>query len=125
MELIDIGTNKAIKEEFVKWIQALRSGEFNQAKGALETDNGYCCMGVACEILIPKDYLTYPYGLKDQIYGNFPGYHLNAPQWLKSVNMCFENVTGKSLSTLNDWEGYTFDEIADLLEAVYIEKVLE
>jgi hypothetical protein len=33
-----------------KWVEALRSGEFNQTKYVLHDDVGYCCLGVACEV---------------------------------------------------------------------------
>lgn len=29
------------------WIKALKSGKFKKAKGDLERDGGYCCLGVA------------------------------------------------------------------------------
>lgn len=32
------------------WIKALRSGEFRQTKHDLKTDDGYCCLGVLCEL---------------------------------------------------------------------------
>lgn len=32
------------------WIEALRSGKFKQAQGRLKTENGYCCLGVLCEL---------------------------------------------------------------------------
>ena len=32
------------------WVEALRSGEYEQTTGFLHTDNGYCCLGVACEV---------------------------------------------------------------------------
>lgn len=33
------------------WIQALRSGEFAQGVGYLNSGDTYCCLGVACEVL--------------------------------------------------------------------------
>lgn len=33
-----------------KLAKALRSGEYEQAGGALRTTKGYCCLGVACEV---------------------------------------------------------------------------
>lgn len=40
-----------MKEEFKQpWIDALRSGKYAQVKGALKTDQGYCCLGVLQEI---------------------------------------------------------------------------
>jgi len=33
-----------------KWVAALRSGEYKQAKENLQDDKGYCCLGVLCVI---------------------------------------------------------------------------
>ena len=32
------------------WINALRSGNYRQTKYYLNNSEGYCCLGVACEI---------------------------------------------------------------------------
>lgn len=39
-----------IKERADEWIAALRSGKYTQITGALHKDNGFCCLGVACDI---------------------------------------------------------------------------
>lgn len=36
--------------EKAKWVAALKSGNFPQAGGALKTDEGFCCLGVLCEV---------------------------------------------------------------------------
>lgn len=36
-----------------RWILALESGEFAQTKKVLKNETGYCCLGVACEVLRP------------------------------------------------------------------------
>jgi hypothetical protein len=33
-----------------KWVAALRSGNYDQSTEYLQTANGYCCLGVLCEI---------------------------------------------------------------------------
>jgi hypothetical protein len=33
-----------------KWIEALRSGEYQQTFGALRDNDGHCCLGVLCEV---------------------------------------------------------------------------
>jgi hypothetical protein len=38
------------KDLFTKWLAALRSGEYKQAAGVLKNSEGYCCLGVLCEI---------------------------------------------------------------------------
>ena len=38
------------KRNRAKWVKALRSGEYRQAKSVLTDGRGFCCLGVACEI---------------------------------------------------------------------------
>lgn len=33
-----------------KWLEALRSGKYKQDRGYLKTDEGYCCLGVLCDV---------------------------------------------------------------------------
>lgn len=39
--------NPQVKE---KWINALRSGEYKQGREKLRSPNGYCCLGVLCDL---------------------------------------------------------------------------
>jgi hypothetical protein len=41
--------NPEIKE---RWIAALTSGDYSQTKRKLGDENGYCCLGVLCEIAV-------------------------------------------------------------------------
>ena len=34
----------------VKWIQALESGDYPQGKGKLRAAEGFCCLGVLCDL---------------------------------------------------------------------------
>jgi len=34
-----------------KWVEALRSGKYEQGRGALLNDGKYCCLGVLCEVV--------------------------------------------------------------------------
>lgn len=117
------------EKQFIKWIQALRSGEYKQTRSTLQDKHGFCCLGVGCKVLIPKKMrATSPEGV---MTGLLPDSQIAAPQWLKTIDEDFAKKTKKSLSDLNDnglgvdKEGLTFDEIADLLEAVYVHGVLE
>lgn len=42
-----------------QWVDALRSGSYRQSTGYLrdDIDNGFCCLGVLCEILVEKERL--------------------------------------------------------------------
>lgn len=109
--------------QFNKWIKALRSGKYSQTKNSLEDSDGFCCLGVACKVLIPKYKLFIDdYGF---IQGEIPENQGNSPVWLNKINDNFSIITSKSLVDLNDNKNFTFDEIADVLELVYIHKMLD
>lgn len=38
-----------------KWVEALRSGRYKQARQALSTEGGFCCLGVACDLFAPDN----------------------------------------------------------------------
>jgi len=39
-----------MQENVEKWVEALESGEFEQTQVSLKDEDGYCCLGVACDI---------------------------------------------------------------------------
>jgi hypothetical protein len=39
------------EQQIKKWVEALESGEYQQAQGQLKDEGGgYCCLGVACDL---------------------------------------------------------------------------
>ena len=114
---------KPNKRDIEKWCKALRSGEHKQTKYRLQDDKGHCCLGVACDIFIPKT--------KKELYGDvylrgrIPWAQSHSPEWLSCIDELIAEKTGKYLTHLNDIYDFSFDEIADILEAVYIHEVLE
>lgn len=36
------------------WVEALRSGKYTQSQGRLRTNEGFCCLGVLCDIVSPQ-----------------------------------------------------------------------
>jgi hypothetical protein len=111
------------KKQFKKWIKALDSGEYKQGNGALNNKNEFCCLGVACKVLIPKSKIKLDE--YNDIDGAFPVEQKHSPKWLKNVNDDFEYKTTESLSKLNDDHDFSFPEIATMLELVYIHKALK
>ncbi len=107
-------------DEIKKWIEALRSGKYTQTKRVLQdTNNGYCCLGVACKVLIPED-KQFTHTVFNNLKGNMPAEQPNAPEWLKMMDSDFEEKTGRYLTSLNDNYDFTFEDIANVLEEVYI-----
>lgn len=39
-----------MNENAQRWVEALRSGDFDQATGSLRDVDSFCCLGVACEL---------------------------------------------------------------------------
>lgn len=102
-----------------KWVAALRSGEFKQIKGRLETSNGNCCLGVLCNLALIEGVCDFTKGEDINFYDDRSG--LLPPsvmEWakIKSNNGIIPNKY--YLTTLND-EGYSFNEIADIIEENY------
>lgn len=45
-----------------KWVDALRSGDYEQGQEQLQTPDGkYCCLGVLCDIVNPDKWNSYGY----------------------------------------------------------------
>lgn len=108
-----------------QWIAALRSGKYAQATGALRTSDGFCCLGVLCDLNGVKWTL-------DEGDGSFIALGateilpLSIQEWAglnsNSGIIPFREVAGRDheLSALND-NGKTFSEIADIIEAHWAE----
>jgi hypothetical protein len=88
-----------------KWIDALRSGNYQQGKTYLKDgQGGFCCLGVLCDSIGEK------VGEKDTNTQHL--YAFFATDLLTSVYpRCVQ---------MNDSEGYSFSEIADFIEAEYL-----
>lgn len=117
------------KENIRKWVDALRSGEYQQIQGWLgKPGKGFCCLGVACEVAI-KDGLdlskdTYVYeDVNDEVfqYGPAETYLPNAVgvDWL-GLDDIELGPDGDSPVHYNDALGYSFSQIADLIEEKYL-----
>ena len=111
------------KKDIRKWVEALRSGKYKQGKISLQNANGFCCLGVACDIFIPQDKKTLS---DDFLAGGFPETQAYAPEWLKKINDDFavktlivnECYQSTSLSNMNDDLSI---RDADMIQLVYLE----
>lgn len=101
------------------WTTALRSGEYKQGKGNLEKDGAFCCLGVLCKLsgIERKDWGngTISYG------GDTAGAREAAREWigLSTESGNFEDAEGNpnDLIGLNDTQGWTFQQIAELIDS--------
>lgn len=131
------------KENMIKWIAALRSGEWHQANAALmervNNQEAFCCLGVACRIAG-----CVPAHEKDSKYiseanGDHLSMNLISPEGITMSGMphasYFQLEFGfdhgmfvvedgdkmpYSLPSLNDYARFTFSQIADVLESAFV-----
>lgn len=100
----------------VKWLRALRSGEFKQTISQLynPSDDGYCCLGVALKIAghrIEKDRERYRQGFPEEAY-----IKCRLPEQLTYEESPSGYYTvARAVADMND-AGKNFNEIADWIE---------
>jgi len=120
---------KPNKKIMKRWIKALRSGKYKQTSGKLQDTDGFCCLGVACELFNKSNTIDEC----GHIEGYMPDQQNNSPKWLCNINEDLNKRTkyptdssffGYDLPEMNDKKKSSFDEIADLLQAVYIEDAI-
>lgn len=104
------------KEFCTKWVEALRSGKYQQGSGRLRIGNRFCCLGVACEIdgIKPQEIdgeiyydgenATLPFKLSEKI-----GTNCNA-----EISFASKEYYIECLFSLNDI-GLNFAQIADII----------
>lgn len=114
------------KANIRKWVNALRSGEYKQTTGVLQNENGYCCLGVLCDVAVKSGLDVDVYTTTDDNGEPCTGYGDSWSQLPQEVvNWAgLENPNPMLIEdyaiSLNDNRGYTFDQIADLIEKKYL-----
>lgn len=97
-----------------RWIKALRSGEFRQAKEQLKKDAGYCCLGVACVVTRTRFKATDgglpPAAMKKIGLRDDQGYYEGPDGELSCLG------EGRSLVDHNDEDNWSFKRIARFVE---------
>lgn len=122
--------NEQVKQ---KWIEALQSGDYKQAKGCLNDGKGMCCLGVLTDLYVKEhddgwhsaDGIEYALASEmDQVmilptkvydWSDVDGPSPNLP--FQSRDAAPHNTTGfTGLAVIND-SGLPFTQIADLIKA--------
>lgn len=125
-------------ENIRKWVEALRSGRYEQTSGtlaAVDIDGkitGHCCLGVACEVagIVPRvahqearydgDSVKLPQTAQDWLGISEANPELSTDSIAKALpRWPVDTSCESSLAGLNDG-GATFTEIANLIEAEWL-----
>lgn len=104
-----------MKKEIKKlWVDALRSGEFTQTTTTLRDKNGFCCLGVLCELhrrtfQCGEDWIKTRYlgesEILPELVRDWSGLMSRDPETRSGLKLSFQNDTGKD-----------FNWIANLIE---------
>lgn len=118
---VQLFTREQILEHRKAWLEALRSGNYPQARDQLFDGDGYCCLGVACTVLglEPVDYdgQSFAYAFGDEKNPVTLPYEGQVWLGLNTGNPAVAFPDGyQSLATLNDDGTWSFEDIADAIE---------
>lgn len=97
--------NKRVKK---LWIKALKSGKYKQTIRTLHDQNGYCCLGVLCNIYN-----------REKGYGGVKNGSFLTSGVMKWAGLESDNplIGTQHAGALNDILKLTFNEIADKIES--------
>lgn len=106
-----------------KWVEALRSGKYEQGKYDLRYDNKFCVLGVACDLMVKEELIkerymgwgAYEYGGQSRILCKSAAQWLGLCSLIGSYGGCSSDLMN-SLSWDND-RGLSFSQLADLIES--------
>ena len=112
-----------MNENAKKWVEALRSGDYEQTTGWLKCETGYCCLGVACE-LYRRDMDAGWWTSADEFRVGDATHSAHLPtdvmNWLglrsPAGEFCPTADASDCLVDRND-NGATFEQIADVIES--------
>ena len=110
-----------------QWVDTLRFGNYPQTFNRLQDDNGYCCLGVLCELAVKAGIIPAPvYAADDDTPGTKVWHYdddftaalpYRVSQWagLDIDNPVLDLDNGTTAIICND-RGQSFSDIADLIQ---------
>lgn len=116
-------TKKQLKANRKLWVDALRSNKYPQTKEVLQSKEGFCCLGVLCEIASQNN-VEVRRTLTNRLVGdtlrnqplvaNFVGLKSKTGRFTQKSREGYKLI--QFLTALND-KGTSFEEIADIIES--------
>lgn len=108
--------NAEIKQ---RWLDALRSGKYNQGSRVLRSEsNKYCCLGILCELVDPAGWRPAPIpSLSGMAYQYVAGdlHNVSMPSLTTLESVGLDAEIAEQLARWND-DGMSFADIANYIE---------
>lgn len=99
------------------WVDALRSGRYEQGRQWLQSESKFCCLGVLCEIAVERGITTF--GGEHNEHSGVMVYDSGSTGLLPTSVATWIDMPPAiegTLVTMNDSEKATFQQIADYIE---------
>lgn len=118
------------KELMVKWLEALRSGEYEQGKFCLRSEtNKFCCLGVLCDVVGKETGTVWEFSPSQNSH-RFTSSAATLPNEIgEYIGLAKYDPLGDCdsdalvLMKMNDCGEHTFPEIADHIEKQYLPRL--
>lgn len=98
-----------------QWVDALRSGRYEQGQGQLRREGKYDCIGVLADLVDPNGWMSCQPkdGMADRWHGHHQAYIGNAEARQLGI-------LGRQIDLINKTDaGWSFDRLADHIEATF------
>lgn len=107
-------TKAQVKENRIRWIEALESGDYEKGVHVLrDEDDCYCCLGVACELFVPETRVPPAYKrhymYEGSSYSDAPESVINA----LGLNDSFGVGLNEYIGSVKDGNGRKYYHLAD------------
>jgi len=103
------------KEIADRWVKALRSGRYKQARGHLAGPDGFCCLGVLCTVLRAKVDKTREQWVFEDVATAVLPRKVQKKAGMKTLTGAVSSIYIE-LSQENDLKGSSFKQIAEIIE---------
>lgn len=107
--------NQDIKK---RWVEALRSGKYKQGKERLKSEQGFCCLGVLCDLAVHDGVGQWNgqcFTTDDKSVEYMPPQKIKDWSGLRMGVPLMTEIGLSQAHVLND-QGISFEKIADLIE---------
>ncbi len=105
------------------WLEALRIGKYKQTKMRLKGVDGFCCLGVLCDLHRKETKRKWVQKKISNYNGNVEDHYMNESNVLPASVFTWAGLDSndpmikcKYLSYYNDAQNRSFNQIADLIE---------
>jgi hypothetical protein len=108
------------KSRLNDWLSALRSDNYTKCRGALHRNDGFCPLGILCDISKLDSWKEPSYFKTDKrlYFGQFNYLPVQVREWAGISEEEYGSMTA-FVMVMNDYEQIGLKEMADILEARY------